>query len=1020
MCFAVAMSTASLIGDQLILEEDYDDDYVPSEQEIYEYAREIGIDPDKEPELLWLAREGTVAPLPPEWKPCQDVTGDIYYFNFSSGQSTWDHPCDEYYRRLVVQERERNQQEAPAGEKKEKKKKKEKKEKKKNKKKEPLTTPRALRALPSPLGGLAPLRGLDSPSPALRRSLENSKEREPFKAPLQGAGGSVFSSVIGTSQEELVCLTLPGLDDDQDNADKISENEPSPQSSEKLLKNIHFDVDSLGGGLQYEESEASNAAPAEEGTEPELQNLDLSADHSPEPPSQQDPLMGRHIHLSTKTSGRLPANDEAANTVITTPPEFRAKQSNDEVDDELLEAEDESREVEMERKTEGGEKVKKTIVEVEDLEEADRNDRKKEEVEEIEWERKVVNKKQERQGEDAAVEEDSCEGKYGGKISENIKDSRGWKEEVCDKKLKKLVQRQANETSDRESTAENSEAWSNDTGERVGEDESVKHNNKDGDSGGEQKAGNDSDEPEQKMKDGELFKSRKKEVEMEVDEEGRSDEALGRCSLSQRRLTDSEEHELEQSHGSKSQKASESEDDASEDFKEATNQGSKHPGLEREGLTVRTNTLLSAELSTNAQDDLSGTASPLARAAGGEGEEEERIVDEEKTKKKENNTRRVQKFDRLLHQSSLSSPPSSASPSEPNISNHQKAHDLDPPLELQRPDTSRGRLVQTSKLKLKDTKRPLKISEHPSGKDQSLEEEERERSERGVNEELRRKSEQEMEEESERLLKEKDKRLKILQVELKKQEDAEEKRLKEENEEQLKALRQRLQAKRTEEESRLSKECDEHLQELRESARKQRKKQQLQLRNESEVKLKDMHVTLEDERAAEHNKLKDQLKQDMERLRAESEEALQAERSRLEKEREQTLNSLQQEVTSTEKRRDLMMGPRSEHHLGDYRREVNEMLQEVRDELQRDHDCKLEQLKDDHRREINHIREKHLDEETNQRERLFSELQEEKERIQASHTVQLDKLRVRFSSQIKKIQLAHAHEVRDWTHVGCH
>lgn len=78
--------------------------------------------------------------------PCsQDVTGDIYYFNFSSGQSTWDHPCDEHYRRLVEQERERGQLAAAAGGawgKKDKKKKKEKKEKKeKKKKKEPLKTP---------------------------------------------------------------------------------------------------------------------------------------------------------------------------------------------------------------------------------------------------------------------------------------------------------------------------------------------------------------------------------------------------------------------------------------------------------------------------------------------------------------------------------------------------------------------------------------------------------------------------------------------------------------------------------------------------------------------------------------------------------------------------------------------------------------------------------------------------------------------------------------------------------------
>nr|KAF6464487.1 centrosomal protein 164 [Rousettus aegyptiacus] len=117
------------IGDQLVLEEDYDETYIPSEQEILEFAREIGIDPIKEPELMWLAREGIVAPLPVEWKPCQDITGDIYYFNFANGQSMWDHPCDEHYRNLVIQERGKLST-SGAIKKKDKKKKKEKKDKK--------------------------------------------------------------------------------------------------------------------------------------------------------------------------------------------------------------------------------------------------------------------------------------------------------------------------------------------------------------------------------------------------------------------------------------------------------------------------------------------------------------------------------------------------------------------------------------------------------------------------------------------------------------------------------------------------------------------------------------------------------------------------------------------------------------------------------------------------------------------------------------------------------------------------
>lgn len=76
------------------------------------------------------------------------MTGDIYYFNFSTGQSSWDHPLDEYYRRLVVQEREHSQLAATAGgpgvkdkDKKKKREKKEKKEEKKKKKTESLKNP---------------------------------------------------------------------------------------------------------------------------------------------------------------------------------------------------------------------------------------------------------------------------------------------------------------------------------------------------------------------------------------------------------------------------------------------------------------------------------------------------------------------------------------------------------------------------------------------------------------------------------------------------------------------------------------------------------------------------------------------------------------------------------------------------------------------------------------------------------------------------------------------------------------
>ena len=40
------------------------------------------------------------APLPEDWTWEQtEDTEEIYYFNFKTGNSTWDHPCDDYYRK---------------------------------------------------------------------------------------------------------------------------------------------------------------------------------------------------------------------------------------------------------------------------------------------------------------------------------------------------------------------------------------------------------------------------------------------------------------------------------------------------------------------------------------------------------------------------------------------------------------------------------------------------------------------------------------------------------------------------------------------------------------------------------------------------------------------------------------------------------------------------------------------------------------------------------------------------------
>ena len=93
-------ATTNEAGESTVLEETIDENYEPTEEEIKEYAKWLGMDLEADKHLFWVAREGLKAPLPSEWKPCQSPDGELYYFNFSSGESVWDHPCDDHYRNM--------------------------------------------------------------------------------------------------------------------------------------------------------------------------------------------------------------------------------------------------------------------------------------------------------------------------------------------------------------------------------------------------------------------------------------------------------------------------------------------------------------------------------------------------------------------------------------------------------------------------------------------------------------------------------------------------------------------------------------------------------------------------------------------------------------------------------------------------------------------------------------------------------------------------------------------------------
>lgn len=89
-------------------------DFEPTQEDIEEYAKWLGMDLAEDRELLWIAIEGLKAPLPQGWKACETAEGEMYYFNFDTGESSWDHPLDTFFKDKYKEEKVRSTPSIPS------------------------------------------------------------------------------------------------------------------------------------------------------------------------------------------------------------------------------------------------------------------------------------------------------------------------------------------------------------------------------------------------------------------------------------------------------------------------------------------------------------------------------------------------------------------------------------------------------------------------------------------------------------------------------------------------------------------------------------------------------------------------------------------------------------------------------------------------------------------------------------------------------------------------------------------
>ena len=75
-----------------------------NKKDLLNCAINIGIDPEKESNLLYLAKEVLISPVPSPWEIVSE-DDNIFYYNNKTKEKTTQNPLDEIYRKLVIKER---------------------------------------------------------------------------------------------------------------------------------------------------------------------------------------------------------------------------------------------------------------------------------------------------------------------------------------------------------------------------------------------------------------------------------------------------------------------------------------------------------------------------------------------------------------------------------------------------------------------------------------------------------------------------------------------------------------------------------------------------------------------------------------------------------------------------------------------------------------------------------------------------------------------------------------------------
>ncbi|XP_046542068.1 centrosomal protein of 164 kDa isoform X3 [Equus quagga] len=322
---------------------------------------------------------------------------------------------------------------------------------------------------------------------------------------------------------------------------------------------------------------------------------------------------------------------------------------------------------------------------------------------------------------------------------------------------------------------------------------------------------------------------------------------------------------------------------------------------------------------------------------------------------------------------------------------------------------------------------------------------------------------QELEQDQRQLLESKREKIQQLREKLWQEEEQEILQLQQQKEKALSSLKEQLQRATEEEETRMREEESRRLSRLRARVQSSTEAHEVQIRAEQEASLQRLREELESLQKAERASLEqrnrqmlEQLKEEMEAsekreqaaLNAEKEKALQQLREQLEGERKeavaalekehraelerlsssleakhrQVVSSLQKKMEEAQQKEEAQLQEslgRAEqrahqkvHQVLEYEQELSGLLREKRQEVEREHERKLDKMKEEHRQVVAEAREQYEAEERKQRAELLGHLTGELERLRRAHERELETMRQDQDRQLEDLRRRHREQER--------